>query len=119
MSTFLWGYVFGLDRWYVQMQIFMGGFFLTFSALKLLDVKGFATAYQTYDLLAKGSRVYALSYPFIELLLGVAFLFSFQLRVVSILTFVIMEFSAVSVLKALAPKQRFQCACLVQSLRFP
>src|SRR5258708_7033770 len=32
---------------------FMAGFFLVFSAFKLIDLKGFAAGYSTYDLLAK------------------------------------------------------------------
>src|SRR6185437_7668025 len=36
-----------------MMMNFMAGFFLVFSGFKLLDLKGFAQGYFTYDLLAK------------------------------------------------------------------
>jgi len=117
--TFVWSFVFDKRGFSELMQVFMGGFFIIFSGFKLLDVKGFADAYQTYDLLAKRSRLYALSYPFIELLLGIAFLFSFQIRLVSLFTFIIMSFSALGVYTALRTKKRFQCACLGTKLKIP
>ncbi len=117
--TFIVSMVLGLDQWNKQMQIFMGGFFLTFSGFKLLDVKGFADAYQTYDLLAKRSRLYAFSYPFIELLLGFCLLFSFQIRIVSLITFLIMGISAIGVFGALKSNRKFQCACLGAKLKLP
>ena len=64
----------GLSGW---MTNFMAGFFLVFSAFKFLDLKGFATSYATYDLLAKRWSAYGLIYPFLELALGLAFLFRF------------------------------------------
>ena len=42
----------GFD-WSVWMTNAMAGFFLVFSAFKFLDLKGFATAYASYDLGAK------------------------------------------------------------------
>ena len=44
---------FDLDMW---MSNFMAGFFLTFSFFKLLDLKGFAESYSTYDIIAKRWR---------------------------------------------------------------
>ena len=59
---------------------FMAGFFIVFSFFKLLDRRGFADAYAGYDLLAARWRGYGLIYPFLELGLGLAFLFDFQVR---------------------------------------
>ncbi len=41
---------FNWDNW---MQNFMAGFFLVFSFFKLLNLKGFAESYSTYDIIAK------------------------------------------------------------------
>ena len=39
--------------WMQAMNIFMAGFFLTFSFFKMLDLKGFADSYRMYDIVAK------------------------------------------------------------------
>lgn len=46
---------------------FMTGFFLVFAGFKLVDLKGFAQGYFTYDLLARKWFAYGYIYPFIEL----------------------------------------------------
>ena len=60
----------GLDRWMTWMAHFMGAFFLTFAFFKLLDIRGFASSYQAYDILARKWPAYGLIYPFLELALG-------------------------------------------------
>ena len=59
------------------MNNFMGGFFIVFSLFKFLNWSGFADAYSTYDIIASRSRQYGLLYPFIELLLGIAYFTGF------------------------------------------
>ncbi|HUQ97768.1 MAG TPA: heavy metal-associated domain-containing protein, partial [Chitinophagaceae bacterium] len=54
----------GFD-WASWMQQFMAAFFLAFSFFKLLDVKGFAESYATYDVIAKRWFGWGLLYPFI------------------------------------------------------
>ncbi len=49
------------------MQNFMAGFFLVFSFFKLLDLRGFANTYRTYDDLAQTVPAWAWAYPFAEL----------------------------------------------------
>ena len=56
------------------MAKFMGGFFLVFGGLKLLDLGGFASAYAKYDLLAAKLPAYGWVYPFVEVSLGLAYL---------------------------------------------
>lgn len=43
-------------NWLSWMNQFMAGFFLIFSAFKLLDIRSFAEGYSTYDLLAQRWR---------------------------------------------------------------
>ena len=59
------------------MQNFMGAFFLAFSFFKLLDLKGFAESYSTYDIIAKKWLGWGYVYAFIELGLGIAYLLKF------------------------------------------
>ena len=44
---------------------FMVGFFIVFAGFKLMDLKGFAEGYSTYDLLAQKIPAYGYLYPFI------------------------------------------------------
>jgi len=46
----------GARSWHSVMLDFMAGFFLVFSFFKLLDLRGFADAYQSYDIIARRSR---------------------------------------------------------------
>jgi copper chaperone CopZ len=101
------------------MSNFMGGFFIVFSLFKMINISGFAEAYTTYDVLAKKSRIYALSYPFIELALGIAYLVSFAPLMVNVVTLVLMTIGSVGVAQALAKKRAIQCACLGTALKLP
>lgn len=102
-----------------KMHAFMAGFFLVFSGFKLLDLPGFAKAYATYDLLAKRWPAYGLIYPFLELILGFAYLTLWQSALIYVFTILLMGFSSLGVIQALAKKQKIQCACLGTVLNLP
>lgn len=98
---------------------FMAGFFIVFSFFKLLDLQGFADAYSTYDLLAKSWRGYGIIYPFLELGLGLAFLFGAYLTQALWFSIVLMGFSSLGVIQALTKKRKIRCACLGTVLNLP
>ncbi len=110
-----------LDRfsWQQTMAYFMAGFFLVFSGFKLLDVKGFADGYSTYDLLAQKWPLYGHIYPFIELVLGLAYLVNFQPHLTNVITLIVMTFSGLGVVNSLRQKRQFQCACLGTIIKVP
>lgn len=101
------------------MSDFMGLFFVTFSFFKLLDIRGFARAFRTYDLIAEQSRAYALAYPFIELGLGVAYLMRWMPLVVNFITLIVMLIGSFGVIAALRSNRRIQCACLGTVFNLP
>lgn len=101
------------------MRYFMAGFFLVFSAFKLIDLKGFANGYSQYDLLAKRVYGYGYVYPFLELALGLAYLTDFQPFYTNLATFILMTFSGIGVLLKVMKKEKFQCACLGTFLKVP
>lgn len=101
------------------MNVFMAGFFLTFSFFKLLDVKGFAESYSMYDIVAKRIKAYGFIYPFIELALGIAFLTGFNPFVTNITTLIVMTISIIGVLQSVLNKQKIQCACLGAVFNLP
>lgn len=101
------------------LMYFMTGFFLVFAGFKLVDLKGFAEGYSTYDLLAQKWYGYGFIYPFIELGFGLAMLMGYESRGLFIAEILVMAFSGVGVAIKIAKKERFQCACLGTFLKVP
>jgi len=103
----------------VWMGHFMAGFFLVFSFFKLLDLRGFAEGYSTYDVVAKRIPAYGLIYPFIELSLGIAYLITPMNVFTNAATLVVMGVSSVGVIQQVLKNSHFQCACLGTIFKLP
>lgn len=101
------------------MTLFMGLFFVVFSFFKFLDYKGFPDSFRRYDPLAKKVPLYAKVYPFIETLLGIAFLLEWQLRIALLATVVVLSITTIGVLRSLLQKAQIECACLGTALKLP
>lgn len=94
------------------MSDFMGLFFVGFAFFKLLDLPAFATAYQSYDLVAARLRVYGFVYPFVELGLGVCYLLRIAPFATNVITLVLMLIGSAGVGISLYYQRKIQCACL-------
>ncbi len=94
------------------MMYMMAYFFLVFGLFKLINLKGFADAYMTYDLIAMRSKLYALTYPFIEVALGLFYLLSLGGVYRDMFTFLLMTVGTIGVWKVLQKKDEIPCACL-------
>jgi copper chaperone CopZ len=105
--------------WHRAMRNYMGGFFIAFSFFKLLDLKGFAYSYLSYDIIAKKWLGWGFIYPFVELLLGIAFLTSFQMKWTLITTIIVMGVSSIGVIRSVLDKQKIKCACLGTGFNLP
>lgn len=101
------------------MRVFMGGFFVAFSFFKLLDLAGFVTSFQTYDILARRSTTYGYAYPFIELLLGILYLLNVAPLWVNGATILVMVIGLIGVSQALLQRREIQCACLGTVFNLP
>lgn len=101
------------------MNIFMAGFFLTFSFFKFLDLKGFAESYAMYDVVAKRIPAWGYLYAFIELSLGIEYAINFHPLITNIVTVVVMSISIIGVLQSVLNKQKIQCACLGAVFKLP
>lgn len=110
---------FGEEFWRSLAVYFMAGFFLTFGTFKLMDLKGFAAGYSTYDLLAQRIFGYGYVYPFIEILLGLAMIVMPHAPWLLWMEVVIMLFSGLGVAIKLAKREQFQCVCLGTFLKVP
>src|SRR5687767_11452234 len=101
------------------MNLFMAGFFITFSFFKFLNLEGFKNSYSSYDLLAKRFPAYGYVYPFIELALGIAYLTSFNPLLTNAATVALMGFSSIGVIQSVLDKRQIQCACLGTVFNLP
>lgn len=109
----------GVFDWENVMNWFMGGFFLVFAFFKLLNVPAFVMSFQTYDVLARRVPAYGYAYPFIELLLGMAYLTGAFPLATNLVTMGVMGLGLVGVTKALLAKRKIQCACLGTVFNLP
>lgn len=101
------------------MNHFMAGFFIVFSFFKFLNLRAFADSYAMYDIIAKKIPVYGYVYPFIELLLGIAFLTAFNPFLTNVATIIIMGISSIGVIESVLNKKKIQCACLGTVFNLP
>ena len=109
----------GQFKWMQGMNIFMAGFFLTFSFFKMLDVKGFAESYGMYDVVAKKIPAWGFIYPFVELALGIAYAIGFQPIFTNLVTLIVMSVSIIGVLQSVFNKRKIKCACLGAVFNLP
>ena len=101
------------------MARFMGGFFLVFGGLKLLDLRGFVSAYAMYDLLAARVTAYGWLYPFLEVGLGLAYLAVPGQANLHLATLGLMAFSSVGVILAVTRGEKLKCACMGTAFNLP
>jgi copper chaperone CopZ len=101
------------------MRVFMSGFFLTFSFFKLLDLRGFASSYSMYDVVAKKWNAWGYIYVFIELALGLAFAINFEPVLTNVVTAIVMFLSLIGVLQSVVNKRKIRCACLGAVFNLP
>ena len=114
VATYLHG--FSLE---FAMRMMMGSFFLVFGAFKVFNLKAFADAYSTYDIVAMRSRSYAFIYPFLELLLAVLYLSNMGGIYRDIFTFLLMSVSTIGVVIKLRQREEIPCACLGMVFKIP
>lgn len=101
------------------MATFMGGFFLVFSFFKFLDLKGFALSFSSYDIVASRWLGYGYVYPFIELVLGIAYVVGVNSIATNTATIIVMSIGTVGVVQSLLKKRTIQCACLGTVFNLP
>jgi hypothetical protein len=98
---------------------FMGYFLIILSMFKFFDLPGFAKAFAKYDLVTQKFPPYAYIYPFIELILGLAYLSHFILFLTNLLAIIVMSAGAIGIFKAMQSGEDIKCACLGTGLNVP
>lgn len=105
--------------WMVAMQLWMGLFYMVFSFFKLINLSGFVTTFQRYDMVAGLIPPYAYVYPFLEVVLGIAYLLGYQITIANIVTIVIFTENLGGVVRSQMKGENLECACLGSLLNLP
>lgn len=98
---------------------FMAVFFITFAAFKFVNMENFVGAYRGYDLIARRFGLWAYAYPFIEGILGVAYLLLDNSNMLNVVTMIITGVGAIGVWQELRNKSNIMCACLGTVIKLP
>lgn len=101
------------------MYDFMAGFFILFSLFKIINLNGFAKSYSMYDLITQQWYPYGYIYPFIEFILGIAYLTRLHLEMANWITLALMIISSAGVYRALREKRELDYTCLGTILKLP
>lgn len=117
----LFGFEVGAEHnyWLQFLDSFMGTFFLVFALFKLAQLKEFAYGFQSYDLIAKRSLAYSFAYPFIQLSIGLQYLFGINAIILDVFVLVLSLVSGAGVLNSLIKKQAVHCVCLGNVIKLP
>jgi len=106
--------------WVTYMRFVMGVFFITFSIFQLLGYKSFVEMFADYDPIAKRSKLYAYAYPFIGILLGIAYLADALAPWRDLVTAIVMLIGAYGVWHSIKTKRNeVHCACLGTIIKLP
>lgn len=93
------------------MKNYMAFFFLIFGGLKIINLKNFVKMFATYDLVAIRYKSWGYSYPFIEIFLGINYLFFYN-NILNYITIILSSLLCVGIYKKLKKGGITQCACL-------
>ena len=95
-----------------MMSHYMGGFFITFSFFKFLNLNGFVDAFRTYDPIASKWRGYGYFYATFELVAGITYLIEPMSVLLNLLVITLLSITSFGVWTAIRTKNTIQCACL-------
>ncbi len=111
-----WARGFELHRF---MGDFMAVFFIVFATFKFVNLEMFSVTYQSYDIIAKRFPIWGYAFPFIEGILGVAYLLFDQNQTLNLITMLVTGTAAIGVFKEVRNKSNIMCACLGNIIKLP
>lgn len=107
---------FSLGGW---MEYFMGITFLVFATAKFFDIENVAYGLREYDLVAKRFGWYGWIYPFIELFLGISYIFGMWPVGRNVATIIFATVGLLGVKQTLDRGSNIRCACLGSLIKLP
>jgi hypothetical protein len=117
-ATLLYQY-FGSALLIDWLRWFMGVFFVVFASFKFIGYQMFAMMFAGYDVVARRVKAYAYAYPFIELALGLLYLFNLVPAFRDPLTLLIMGVGTIGVYQEIKKRSGVHCACLGNVIKLP
>lgn len=113
-------FVLGFDL-QIWLEWFMGGFFIIFGSFKLIGYEMFVMLFPQYDPIAARSKIYTMTYPFIELFLGFLYVANLLPLFRDVITLFIFGIGAWGVLQYTKKNrgEAIQCACLGNVIKLP
>ncbi len=117
--TFLVQFPFDSFSTLLWMRYFMAGFFIVFAFFKFLNLKGFASSYRMYDIVAAKWNGWGYIYPFAELTLGILYLLHIAPYQTNVATVIVLGISSIGVIKSNLNKKKIKCACLGDVFNLP
>ena len=101
-------------------RYFMGTFFVVFAIFKFVGYQMFVEMFAGYDIVAKRAKIYSYLYPFIELGLGVLYLFNMLPVGRDLLTLIFMGVGSIGVIQEIYHRRSgVYCACLGNVIKLP
>ena len=94
------------------MSNLMGILLITFSYLKMLNLKGFAISFSKYDFIAYYIWPYGYIYPLTELTLGLFYCVKLYPVIINSITIFFLTINFIEVSYALILKKELECACM-------
>lgn len=101
------------------LRLFMGVFFVVFAGFKFAGYRMFSLMFAGYDVVAKRIKIYAYAYPFIELGLGILYVWNFAPTYRELLTLSIMGIGTIGVAQEIKKRSGIHCACLGNIIKLP
>ncbi|MFA7717394.1 MAG: MauE/DoxX family redox-associated membrane protein, partial [Candidatus Absconditabacterales bacterium] len=88
----------------------------------LFDLKGFVRSYRKYDIIAKRWHGYAYLFPFLEIVLGLAYLLdaNMQYRIaINSGTLLLVAITGIGIFHSLRKKEAIDCVCMGTTFPLP
>lgn len=101
------------------MEYFMGITFLLFATTKFFDIENVAYGLREYDPIAKRYSWYGWIYPFIELLLGISYIFGMWPIGRNLAAIIFAVVGLIGVKQTLGQNAHIRCACLGSLVKLP
>lgn len=98
---------------------FMGVFFLTFAAFKLIGLQDFVIGFADYDIIAKKFPAYSYFYPFLQLFFAVMYLLIGATLWLDVLVLVVSMVGVLGIWRTLRQRGDFHCVCLGNVIQLP
>ena len=98
---------------------YIGSILILFGILKLINLNKFVDIFRKYDIIGKHIPLYAFSYPFLEIILGILYFYDIEISKVKFVNMTLMLISIISVLISLVNGQKLRCGCLGSFFHIP